>query len=125
MTRIQKDPKSAEKLAKLKKVPVDAIRKFNALIVDIPIGELSLKDSHRTIYVLSSTLVQVKEATDKLAKIFNTKEVKTKALVDKYEGKKGEVPLPTVEEILTDLKSLLVDDEEIQKHLDANTKNQE
>lgn len=95
---------SAEKLKRLKTVPVERIRGLTALIVDIPIGELSLKDSHRTIYVLGSTLVKAQEATNRVAEVFEKRELGIKKLIEKYE----EYNSADKEEVLKDLKQLLV-----------------
>lgn len=102
--------KKQQKLQKLKQVPVEKIRKLPALIVDIPIGELSLKDSHRTIYVLSSTLVQAQKATNQVADIFERRESGIKKLIEKYETNRE----TNIETVLNDLKELIKISESVQ-----------
>ena len=117
MKRSQKDPKLAEKLAKLKKIPVDQIRKMNSVVVDIPIGELSLKDSHRTIYVLGSTLIQVREITNRLADTFENRE---RAITKLIEDIKKDDPENTM---LERLIKLLIPKEELERKMREGANN--
>lgn len=110
--RTKLTPKIQEQLNKLKQVPVSQIRGFVTPLVEVPIGELSLKMSHRALYVLSSTLVQMRDQTNKLADIFEKRENKIKALIEEYEKD------PKTEKyVLEDLKGLLVDEEELKKRM--------
>lgn len=111
------DDKTREQLKKLRQVPVEKIRGFNTPIINIPIGNLSEKDAHRALYVLSSTLISVRDQTNKLAEIFDGRETNIKKLIEKYEKITWEDDTPSQETILTDLKSLLVTADDIRKKM--------
>lgn len=103
MTRATSDPKAEERMRKLKQVPVEKIRSFQCLIVDVPIGNLSLKDSHRAIYILSSTLVQAQQATNRVADIFQKRDVGIKKLIEELESTDKEFNTKFLLEKLKDL----------------------
>lgn len=103
MTRVPKDPKAEERLKKLKSVPVERIRAFQCLIVDVPIGDLSLKDSHRAIYLLSATLVQAQQATNRIADIFTKWESGIKKIIEEIESTDKEFKSTYILEKLKDL----------------------
>ena len=83
--RAVESPKVAEQMRKLSQVPIDRIRKFLAVVVDVPIGDLSLKNSHRGIYVLGSTLLQARDQANKLANVYQQVENNLKELIKKCE----------------------------------------
>ena len=121
--RLKLSPKIQEQLSKLKKIPVEKIRGFMTPIVDIPIGELSLKMSHRALYVLSSTLINVRNQTNKLVEIFEKREIKIKKLIEKYESdlECAEDKDIAIETVLNDLKCLLVTEEDLKKQLEEKS----
>ena len=112
--RSKNDPRIQEQLTKLKNVPIDKIRGLRSVVVDVPIGDLSLKNAQRAVYVLSSTLVNVRNTTNKLVEIFEKRESKIKELIEKYEKDESE--------IINELKELLVKEEELKQELSSKTK---
>jgi len=114
--RAYNDPKISEQFKKLKQVPVDTIRKFPSVVVNVPIGELSLKDSHRSVYVLGSTLIQVKEQANRIVYVSQEMENCIKKLIEKYENQDIKR-----EEILNDLKEA-ISPEFLKQKLEAKIK---
>lgn len=118
--RAVESPKVAEQMRKLSQVPIDRIRKFLAVVVDVPIGDLSLKNSHRAVYVLGSTLLQARDQANKLANVYQQVENNLKELIEKLEGKKWEDDTDG-QEILNDLKKA-ISPEVVKEQLEARIK---
>jgi len=78
-------PSPDARLAKLRQVPVDKIKKFPCVVLDCTIGELSTKNCQRAVYVLSSTLVKVRSETEKLVAHFQLIESNLKKIIEKAE----------------------------------------
>lgn len=110
-------PHIEAQLKKLKQIPVNKIGHFMTPIVDIPIENFSLRDSHRALYILSSTLVNVKEQTDVLVGIFEKREIEIEQLIKKYES---DDKMQTF--VIDDLKTLLIDEAELVKRMDEQRK---
>lgn len=115
LEQIQKDPSIQDmakynqivkdQYAKLKKIPVGQIEKFSALVVNVPIGDLSYKDSKRVIYVLSDTLVKARNSFNKMVTDFDKSVKLINDRVD--EIKKNETPvLSPLEELETIAKGI-------------------
>lgn len=79
--KIKKDPslREANKLnelvknqyAKLKTVPVKSIEKFSALVVNVPIGDLSYKDAKRVVYVLAGNITKMQSSFNRVVTDFD------------------------------------------------------
>lgn len=76
-------PSPDAKMARLRQIPVDKIKKFPAVVVDCTIGELSDKNKARAIYILGSTLVKVRQETEKLVQQFQLVESNLKKIIEK------------------------------------------
>lgn len=116
--RAVSSPKVAEQMRKLSQVPIDRIRKFPAVVVDVPIGDLSAKNSHRAVYVLGSTLLQARDQANKLANVYQQVESNLKKLIEKCEHQDVNQG-----EMLEDLKKA-ISPEVIKEQLEARIKAQ-
>jgi len=114
--RAVESPKVAEQMRKLTQVPVDRVRKFLSVVVDVPIGDLSLKMSHRAIYVLGSTLLQARDQANKLANVYQQVENNLKKLIEKCEEQDV-----NQKEMLEDLKKA-ISPEVVKEQLEARIK---
>lgn len=117
--RAVESPKVAEQMRRLSQVPIDRIRKFLAVVADVPIGDLSLKNSHRAVYVLGSTLLQARDQANKLANVYQQVENNLKELIEKCEHQDV-----NQKEMLEDLKKA-ISPEVVKEQLEARIKAQE
>lgn len=90
-------------------------------IINIQIGDLSEKDSHRALYVLSSTLINVREQTNKLVEIFDKRENEITKLIEKYEKQDS----TNHEELMNDLKELAITRDNLNQKMAEATSNQD
>jgi len=118
--RATESPKVAEQMRKLSQVPIDRIRKFPAVVVDVPIGDLSFKNSHRAVYVLGFTLLQARDQANKLANVYQQVENNLKTLIENIENRKWEDDTDE-NKILEELKKA-ISPEVVKEQLEARIK---
>jgi len=109
-----RQPSPDAKLARLRQIPIDKIREFPAVVVDCKIKDLSAKNTQRVVYVLGSTLIKVRNETEKLVAHFQLVEGNLKKIIENYEGKNSS-EIGT--EVLNDLKEA-ISPEHLKKQLE-------
>ena len=64
-------PHIRDQLKQLKKIPFNEIKKKSAIIVDLPIGQLSAKDVARCLYITTNAFTEITHKQQVIVKVIN------------------------------------------------------
>jgi len=64
-------PHVKEQLKQIKKIPYEQIKRQSAVIVDIPIGQLSAKDVARCLYITTNAFTELTHKQQVIVKVIN------------------------------------------------------